>query len=47
MAKIRNIFCSKLECSLFNRIISFSGIGLSMSLALVFLYDLRIMDQWV
>jgi hypothetical protein len=47
MAKVRNIFCSKLECSLFNQIITFSGMGLSVSLALVFVYDLRIVDQWV
>ncbi len=47
MTKVRNIFCSKLECSLFNQIMSFSGMGLSLSLALVLVYDLRFVDQWV
>jgi hypothetical protein len=39
-------FCSSLECSLFNQIALFSTAGLSVSLALVLGYDLRI-DSWI
>jgi hypothetical protein len=46
MANVRNIFCSSLECSLFNQIAMFSTVGLSVSLALVLACDLRI-DSWV
>jgi hypothetical protein len=37
----------KLECSLFNQIIMFSASGLSFSLVLVTVYDLRIGDMWI
>ena len=45
MSKMRKILCSSLECSLFNQIALFSAAGLSVSLALVLAYDLR-MDSW-
>jgi hypothetical protein len=45
MSKARKILCSSLECSLFNQIAFFSTAGLSVSLALVLAYDLRI-DSW-
>jgi len=46
MSNVRKIFCSRLECSLFNQIALFSSVGLSVSLALVIVCDLRI-DSWV
>jgi hypothetical protein len=45
MSSVRKFFCSSLECSLFNQIALFSIAGLSVSLALVLAYDLRI-DSW-
>jgi hypothetical protein len=45
MSKVRKIVCSSLECSLFDQIALFSTAGLSVSLALVLAYDLR-MDSW-
>jgi hypothetical protein len=45
MSNMRRILCSSLECSLFNQIALFSIAGLSVSLALVLAYDLRI-DSW-
>jgi hypothetical protein len=46
MANVRKIFCSSLECSLFNQIAMFSSAGLSASLALVLSCDLRI-ENWI
>jgi hypothetical protein len=46
MYSVRKIFCSSLECSLFNQIALFSSAGLSISLALVLGYDLRL-DSWI
>jgi hypothetical protein len=46
MSSVRKIFCSSLECSLFNQIALFSAAGLSVSLALVLGYDLRF-DSWI
>jgi hypothetical protein len=46
MANARRILCAKLECSLFNQITLFCMGGLSMSMALVFAYDLRI-ESWM
>jgi hypothetical protein len=46
MSGVREIFCSSLECSLFNQIALFSTAGLSVSMVLVFAYDLRI-DGWI
>ena len=45
MSSVRKFFCSSLECRLFNQIAFFSTAGLSVSLALVLAYDLRI-DSW-
>jgi len=45
MSNVRKIFCSSLECRLFNQIALFSTAGLFVSLALVLAYDLRI-DSW-
>jgi hypothetical protein len=36
-----------MECSLFNQIALFSVAGLSMSLTLVFAYDLQMAGQWL
>jgi hypothetical protein len=46
MSSVRKIFCTSLECSLFNQIVLFSTAGLSVSLALVLAYDLRL-DSWI
>jgi hypothetical protein len=45
MSGVRKFFRSSLECNLFNQIALFSTAGLSVSLALVLAYDLRI-DSW-
>ena len=45
MSNMRKIFCSSLECNLFNQIALFSAAGLFVSLALVLAYDLQI-DSW-
>ena len=42
-----SILFAKLESSLFSQIAMFSVAGLSMSLALVFTYDLQIPAQWL
>jgi hypothetical protein len=42
MAKAKRILCASLECSLFNQIALFCVGGLSMSIALVLAYDVRI-----
>ena len=47
MSNLKQIFCSKLECGLFNQIAMFCAAGLSMSLTLVFAYDLQIAGQWL
>jgi hypothetical protein len=47
MAKARKYLCMKLECSLFNQIVLFSASGLSFSLVLVKVYDLRLADMWI
>jgi hypothetical protein len=47
MSNVRQLFCSKMECSLFNQIALFSVAGLSMSLTLVFAYDLQMAGQWL
>jgi hypothetical protein len=46
MSSVRKFFCSSLECNLFNQIALFSIAGLSVSMALVLVCDLR-MDTWV
>jgi hypothetical protein len=46
MAKARRFLCAKLECSLFNQIALFSVGGISMSMALVLAYDIRI-ESWM
>jgi hypothetical protein len=46
MSRMRKAFCLGLECSLFNQIVLFSSAGLSVSLALVLAYDLRL-DTWI
>jgi hypothetical protein len=46
MSNVRKIFCASLECSLFNQIAMFSSAGLSVSLALVLICDLRI-ENWI
>jgi len=46
MSGVMKIFCSSLECRLLNQIAMFSSAGLSMSMALVLAYDLRI-DAWI
>ena len=46
MSNVRKIFCSSLECSLFNQIALFSCTGLFVSMALVLACDLR-MDTWI
>jgi hypothetical protein len=43
---MKKIFCSSLECSLFNQIVMFSAAGLSASLSLVLVCDLRI-ESWI
>jgi hypothetical protein len=45
MSNVQKILCLSLECSLFNQIALFCTAGLSVSLALVLAYDLRI-DSW-
>jgi hypothetical protein len=47
MSNVRQLFCSKLECNLFNQIAMFSVTGLSISLALVLTYNLQIGTQWL
>jgi hypothetical protein len=46
MSNVKKIFCSSLECSLFNQIVGFSFAGLSASLSLVLACDLRI-ENWI
>jgi hypothetical protein len=46
MAKAKRYLCAKLECSLFNQIALFCMGGLSMSMGLVFAYDIRI-ESWM
>jgi hypothetical protein len=46
MYSVRKIFRSSLEYSLFNQVALFSSAGLSISLALVLAYDLRL-DNWI
>jgi hypothetical protein len=46
MSHVKKIFCSSLECSLFNQIVGFSSAGLAASLSLVLACDLRI-ENWI
>ena len=46
MSNMKKIFCSSLECSLFNQIAMFSATGLAASLSLVLVCDLRI-ENWI
>jgi hypothetical protein len=47
MSELRQFLCAKLECGQFNRIALFSASGLSISLVLVFGYDLQIAEWWL
>jgi hypothetical protein len=46
MANARRILCANLDCSLFNQIMLFCVGGISMSIALVFAYGIRI-ESWM
>ncbi len=46
MAKAKRFLCAQLECNLFNQIMLFSVGGVSMSMAMVLAYDLRI-ESWM